>query len=209
MATGIRLALIEGQALFAKALSAVFSADEELTVVADYRSPAGAPLGSQRLDVIVLDIDGQTTDAGDLLRACLDASPGAHICVLSIHASPELMQRCLSFGASGYVVKDVQPPELIRAVKAIVAGHSYVDPRIAGGLLRNSVSRGRVDVNELSAREVEVVKLIAEGLANKEISARLHLSEKTVKNHISRIFSKLNVNARTQAAVHAIRTGLV
>jgi DNA-binding NarL/FixJ family response regulator len=119
------------------------------------------------------------------------------------------MQRCLSFGASGYVVKDVQPPELIRAVKAIVAGHSYVDPRIAGGLLRNSVSRGRVDVNELSAREVEVVKLIAEGLANKEISARLHLSEKTVKNHISRIFSKLNVNARTQAAVHAIRTGLV
>jgi DNA-binding NarL/FixJ family response regulator len=95
-------------------------------------------------------------------------------------------------------------------VKAVAEGQSYVDPRVAGGLLRRrTLNGGKPDITELSTREGEVIRLIAEGLANKQISARLHLSEKTVKNHISRIFSKLNITARTQAAVHAIRTGIV
>ncbi|MGH7756910.1 MAG: response regulator transcription factor, partial [Vulcanimicrobiaceae bacterium] len=109
-----------------------------------------------------------------------------------------------------YIVKDISPGELIRAVKTVASGESYVDPRVAGGLLRRrNTAAGRTEIAELSAREAEVIKLIAEGLANKQISARLNLSEKTVKNHISRIFSKLNINARTQAAVHAIRAGIV
>ena len=121
----------------------------------------------------------------------------------------ELMQRCLAAGAEGYIVKDVTPAELLRAVKMVAEGDTYVDPRVAGGLLRRrSISNGRPDLDELSVRETEVVRLIAEGLSNKEISARLGLSEKTVKNHISRIFSKLNICARAQAAVHAIRMGI-
>ena len=100
--------------------------------------------------------------------------------------------------------------QLLRAIKTVADGQSYVDPRVAGGLLRRrSLNAGKPDIMELSAREAEVLKLIAEGLANKQISARLHLSEKTVKNHVSRIFSKLNISARTQAAVHAIRAGIV
>jgi two-component system response regulator DevR len=209
MSNHIRVAVVEGQVLFAKALCTVLAADDDLIVVADFRTPMGAPLASPRPHVVVLDIDGQSADAVELIRACLDASPGVHICVLSMQVSADAMQRCISAGAGGYVVKDVQPAELIRAVKSIVAGDSYVDPRIAGGILRNRAARGGVDHNELSAREVEVIKLIAAGLANKQIGARLRLSEKTVKNHISRIFSKLNVNARAQAAVHAIRSGLV
>lgn len=119
------------------------------------------------------------------------------------------MQRCLAAGAEGYIVKDVTPAELLRAVKMVAEGDTYVDPRVAGGLLRRrSISNGRPDLDELSVRETEVVRLIAEGLSNKEISARLGLSEKTVKNHISRIFSKLNICARAQAAVHAIRMGI-
>jgi DNA-binding NarL/FixJ family response regulator len=91
----------------------------------------------------------------------------------------------------------------------VADGETYVDPRVAGGLLRRrSLSNGRPDVDELSVRETEVIRLIAEGLSNKEISGRLSLSEKTVKNHISRIFSKLHIYTRAQAAVHAIRTGL-
>jgi DNA-binding NarL/FixJ family response regulator len=121
-----------------------------------------------------------------------------------------MMQRCLSNGAEAYIVKDISPPELLRAIKTVADGQSYVDPRVAGGLLRRrSLNAGKPDIMELSAREAEVLKLIAEGLANKQISARLHLSEKTVKNHVSRIFSKLNISARTQAAVHAIRAGIV
>jgi DNA-binding NarL/FixJ family response regulator len=127
-----------------------------------------------------------------------------------MHLSSEMMQRCLSNGAEAYIVKDISPPELLRAIKTVADGQSYVDPRVAGGLLRRrSLNAGKPDIMELSAREAEVLKLIAEGLANKQISARLHLSEKTVKNHVSRIFSKLNISARTQAAVHAIRAGIV
>jgi DNA-binding NarL/FixJ family response regulator len=127
-----------------------------------------------------------------------------------MHLSSEMMQRCLNNCAEAYIVKDISPAELLRAIKTVADGQSYVDPRVAGGLLRRrSLNAGKPDIMELSAREAEVLKLIAEGLANKQISARLHLSEKTVKNHVSRIFSKLNISARTQAAVHAIRAGIV
>jgi DNA-binding NarL/FixJ family response regulator len=105
-------------------------------------------------------------------------------------------------------VKDVSPAEFIRALKLVGSGQTYVDARLAGGLLRKRGGGGK-DIMGLSVRETEVLQLIAEGLANKQIGVRLGLSEKTVKNHISRIFSKLDISARTQAAVHAIRVGIV
>ena len=93
---------------------------------------------------------------------------------------------------------------MIKALKGVAAGESYVDPRLAGGLLRKRRNGGKADIMGLSQRQTEVLQLIAErGLANKQIGVRLGLSEKTVKNHISRIFSKLDISARTQAAVHA------
>ena len=145
-----------------------------------------------------------------MIATCKEAAPTAHICILSMNLSAVIMQRCLASGAEAYIVKDISPAELLRAVKTVSEGQSYVDPRVAGGLLkRRSMNGGKPDITELSARESEVLKLIAEGLANKQISARLQLSEKTVKNHVSRIFSKLNISARTQAAVHAIRAGIV
>jgi len=206
----IRVAVVEFQALFAKALCSVFSGDPEINVIGDYRTPVAAQLAAARPDLVILDIDGQTTDVAEAIQTCASAASGTRVCVLSTRVTPEIMQRCLGAGADAYIVKDISPAELIKAAKSVASGETYVDPRVAGGLLRRSTATsGRPDLVELSARESEVIKLIAEGLANKQISARLHLSEKTVKNHISRIFSKLNINARTQAAVHAIRTGLV
>ena len=99
--------------------------------------------------------------------------------------------------------------DLSRALLAINAGDFYVDPRLAGSMLRRmSERRYKGDPTELSERETDVIQLIAIGLSNKQISEKLFLSEKTVKNHISRIFSKLNVTARTQAAIYAIKSGL-
>lgn len=207
---GIRVAVVESQVLFAKALCGIFADDDAFVVVGDYRTPAIDTLGLAEPDLVVIDLDGQPVDVARTLGTCLEAAPKARVCVLSMHLSPEMMQRCLTAGAEAYIVKDISPPELLRAVKTVAEGQSYVDPRVAGGLLRRrSQSNGKPDIMELSAREAEVLKLIAEGLANKQISARLHLSEKTVKNHVSRIFSKLNISARTQAAVHAIRAGIV
>lgn len=206
----VRLYVIEGQVLFGKALCQVFSLNQGLQIVGDSDTVDRAALAKANPDLILLDIDGGAVEVGEALAICRESAPNARVCVLSMRQQPEMMQCCLAAGAEGYIIKDVTPPELIRAVKIVAAGETYVDPRIAGDLLRRrSRSNGRADINELSIRETEVIRLIAEGLSNKEISARLSLSEKTIKNHVSRIFSKLNIYARTQAAVHAIKMGLV
>jgi DNA-binding NarL/FixJ family response regulator len=209
LAKPVRVLVVEGQALFGKALCQVLASDSDIEVVGDADSVANAPLRRLRPDLIVLDLDGHDQEFSEAMRTCRELAPQAKVCVLSTHVQPEVMQRCLSAGADGYVVKDILPAELMRAVKSVAAGHPYVDPRVAGGVLkRRSNGFGRASQNELSIRETEIIRLIARGMSNKEISGKLHLSEKTVKNHISRIFAKLNLTARTQAAVHAIKTGL-
>lgn len=207
--TKIRIAIVESQVLFAKALSALFAEDDDFVVAGDYRLPEPTTLAASFSDIVLLDLDGQQSDVASTLQLCVDPGSKARICVLSMHLSSEIMQRALANGADAYIVKDISPPELLRAIKTVADGQSYVDPRVAGELLRRRSQTSRPDIMELSQRESEVLKLIAEGLANKQISARLQLSEKTVKNHVSRIFSKLNITARTQAAVHAIRNGIV
>jgi DNA-binding NarL/FixJ family response regulator len=206
--TSLRVFVIESQRLFGKALCQVFALDGAVQIVGDSHAVDPQMLYRARPDLIILDLDG-SQDVTEGLAVCRDTVPQARVCVLSMRPQAELMQRCLAAGAEGYIVKDVTPAELLRAVKMVAEGDTYVDPRVAGGLLRRrSISNGRPDLDELSVRETEVVRLIAEGLSNKEISGRLGLSEKTVKNHISRIFSKLNICARAQAAVHAIRMGI-
>jgi DNA-binding NarL/FixJ family response regulator len=135
--------------------------------------------------------------------------PLAKICFVACHPHPELMLRVVEAGAEGYAQKDNAPGVLTNAVIAICNGAIHVDPRVGscppeeGG----SVRRART-FNNLSIRETEVLKLIADGYSNREISIALSLSEKTIKNHISRIFDKLNITARTQAVIHAIKTGI-
>jgi two-component system, NarL family, response regulator DevR len=204
----LRLYVVESQRLFSKALCQVFALDPGVIVVGDSHAVDAEALIRLSPDLIVLDLDGGV-EVTSGLEVCRQAAPQARVCVLSMRPHAELMQSCLAAGAKGYIVKDSTPAELVRAVKMIADGETYVDHRIAGVLLRRrSLATGRTDIEELSMRETEIVRLIAQGLSNKEISARLGLSEKTVKNHISRIFSKLNIGARSQAAVHAIRIGL-
>ena len=206
----VRLYIIEGQVLFAKALCQVFAQERAFEMVGDAQTIDEAGILRAKPDVIIVDLDGTNMSLVDALERCRTIAPDARICALTMRPAPEIMQRALAAGAEGYVIKDVTPSELIRAVKLVASGETYVDPRVAGGWLRRrSTGTRRADLNELSVRETEVIRLIAEGLSNKEISARLNLSEKTIKNHISRIFSKLNIYARTQAAVHAIKLGLL
>jgi two-component system response regulator DegU len=205
-----RLYVIEGQALFGKALCQVFASERSFEIAGDAQTIDETALAKARPDVILLDLDGLSTGLVDALERCREIAPNARLCALTMRPAPEIMQRILAAGADGYIVKDVTPGELVNAVKLVARGETYVDPRVAGGWLRRRSGNSRkADLNELSARETEVIRLIAEGLSNKEISGRLNLSEKTIKNHISRIFSKLNIYARTQAAVHAIKMGLL
>ncbi len=161
-------------------------------------------------DVILLSHEHGTTDMRSMIEASKLAVPTAKICVISCHEHPDLLQVVLDAGADGYTMKDVEPTELFLAINSVAVGSMYVDPRVGGLLLRQRGGYGlrAGTIKHLSPREVSVVRLIASGMSNKEISSDLDLSEKTVKNHVSRIFEKLNMSSRTQVVVHAIRSGI-
>lgn len=204
--TPLRVFIIEKQMLFGTAVAQILSADAGITVVGLAADHDSAHLGSVKPDVVVIDIDTDEVDATvDLVRT---ETPDTRICLLSMYSQPEVMQRCLSAGADGYIVKDSSLQELVAAIKAIGEGSSYVDPRVAAALLRRRTPAHLPYTSQLSPRETDIIRLIAQGLSNRDIGRRLVLSEKTVKNHVSRIFSKLHFTARSQAAVHAIRSGL-
>lgn len=206
----IRVAVVEGQVLFAKALCQVLTSEPGIEVIGDATSVTEIRLNGRTPDIIVIDLDGHSLDFFDSMRYCRSAAPTARVVVLSLNGHAELLQRCLSAGADGFVLKDVTPAELVRAVKAVAEGSTYVDPRIAGHVLRRqTLMSTRSAISDLSERETEIIRLIARGLSNKEIANSLSVSEKTVKNHISRVFSKLGITARTQAAIHAMKAGLV
>lgn len=203
-----RVVLIESQLLFARALSQVLSSDPAVRVSAVFKSVGDVQPLVGGADLILLDVDEYSGDVATALALCRERVAGAHVCALSSFVRPELMQRCLAAGADGFIIKDASVSELISAIKLLAAGTPYVDARVAGGVLRRRAANKEVPFNELSVRETEIVRLIAAGLSNRDIGAQLLLSEKTVKNHISRIFEKLQIPARTGVAVYAIRTGL-
>lgn len=204
----IRVFVVQQQVLMAKALCGVLEQDTAIRIAGDACAVKAAQLSKARPDLILLESDTTFETLCNAIGACRSACPSVRIGVLSEHLSSEVMQRALSAGADGYILTDITPAELVAAVKAMASGSLYVDPRLVGLILRKHVGIGHRDRNELSPRETDIVRLVACGLTNREISGRLGVSDKTVKNHISHIFAKLNVSTRTQVVIHAIRSGL-
>ena len=204
----IRVFVIQPQVLMAKALCNALEQHAGIRIVGDACAVDAGQLAKAQPDLILVESDASFEVLSSAIGTCRTAWPKGKIGVLSEHLSSEAMQRALSAGADGYIVTDITPAELVTAVKAMGSGSLYVDPRLVGLILRKHVGIGQRDRNELSPRETDIVRLVANGLTNREISERLGLSDKTVKNHISHIFAKLNVRTRTQVVVHAIRSGL-
>lgn len=200
----LRVLIIEKQTLFAKAVAQVLLADPDIRVVG-IAPGCDTPLLANDIDVAIVDLD--TIEIDDVVERFKSRSPETRICALSAHTQGELMQHCLSAGADAYIVKDSSLQELLAAIKTLGEGSSYVDPRVAAALLRRR-EPSKHPTNELSPREREIIRLIAQGLSNRDIGKRLVLSEKTIKNHVSHIFTKIHCTGRSQAAVHAIRIGL-
>lgn len=205
----LRTFVVERQTLIAKALHSFLNQNPLIHVVGDGPSVRVDELQRTRPDLIVFGLDNATHDVAEALTLARSIVPSVRFCVLSSYANPDVMQRSIASGADGFVVKDVSPGELDVALRVLASGASYVDPRVAGGMLKRRyvTSNAGSAISELTSREADILRLIAGGLSNKEISAKLKLSEKTIKNYVSRIFSKLNVSARTQAAVYAIKAG--
>ncbi|HZV80358.1 MAG TPA: response regulator transcription factor [Candidatus Binatus sp.] len=206
----VKVAVIEPQVLFRRVISDVLAADGRFTVASatNDASDISAAVASEP-DVILFDVDFHKGDPLDAIKHIREKCPNTRICILSIQPQQDLLAKSLLFGVEGYLVKDIAMDDLARALLTIHAGNVYVDPSLAGNMLRRLNSRRlRNDPSELSERETEVIRLIALGFSNRQISNKLYLSEKTVKNHISHIFAKINVTARTQAAIYALKSGM-
>jgi DNA-binding NarL/FixJ family response regulator len=207
----IRLFIVDRHPLITAALSQLLDATPNTRVVGSAQMANAGALRAAAPDVIMLTHEHGVTDMCAMIADCKAALPSVKTFVVSCHEHPELLQSVLEAGADGYTVKDVMPAELLKAIDTIASGIMFVDPRVGGTLLRQRGSSGRNGTGaakQLSTREVDVVRLIADGMSNKEISSTLDLSEKTIKNHVSRIFEKLHVSSRTQVVSHAIKTGI-
>jgi DNA-binding NarL/FixJ family response regulator len=170
-------------------------------------------LDEKKTDVLLLDINMPNMNGLQVLQHLREKKRNIKILILTIHNEVEYLVRAIEYGVNGYVLKDSESAVLKKAIYTIHRGETYIQPELAPLLKerledKNSLS-SHGDDDILTKREIEVLKLLAEGLFNKEIAYTLAISEKTVKNHVSNIFKKINVSDRTQAAVYAIRNNFV
>ena len=162
-------------------------------------------------DVLLLDINMPEMSGFEVLQAIKMQNYDIKVLMLTIHNEVEYVLKAVDFGADGYILKDSGSRELFKAVECVYNGERFIQPELTPALNSKLISRNtdQALIDELTKREVQVLKLLAEGLFNKEIADMLAISERTVKNHISNIFKKIGVADRTQAAVFAIRNGMI
>lgn len=168
-------------------------------------------LEKTQTDVLLLDINMPNMNGLKVLQYLREKKNNIKVLILTIHNEIEYLARAVEYGVNGYVLKDSESSVLKMAINTIYQGESYIQPDLTPLLKEKMVEKSLIDDIEdiLTNREIEVLKLLAEGLYNKEIAYILTISEKTVKNHVSNIFKKINVSDRTQAAVYAIRNNVV
>jgi DNA-binding NarL/FixJ family response regulator len=170
-----------------------------------------------RPDVVVMDFSMPVMDGVEATREIIEENPSARVLMLTITADETPVLDAMLAGACGYQLKDAAAAELVHSVRAAAMGQSMISPRIAAHLVRrlretNPIERPAVADDEsadLTSREVQILQLVAEGKENSQIAGELYISPKTVKNHVANILGKLAIENRVQAAVFAVRAGIV
>ncbi|MGI8478319.1 MAG: response regulator [Gaiellaceae bacterium] len=212
MADAIRVLIVDDHAVVREGLQAFLELQDGIEVVGEAEDGQEAVETALRLqpDVILMDLVMPRLDGVAAMRALRTSVPQARVVVLTSFLDDEKLLPAVRAGAAGYLLKNAQPQELARAVRAANAGEALLDPVVAARLVDTlSAEGGEEPLDRLTPREREVLILIGRGFPNKRIAQELGLSEKTVKNHVGRVLAKLGVSDRTQAAVLAVRAGLV
>lgn len=201
----IRVMVVDDHAIVRQGISDVLAADADIEIVALAKSgeEAVGVVADLRPDVVLMDLSMPGMDGVEATRQTMAAAPGVRVVMLTSFAEPQHVNAALDAGAVGYLLKDAEGEEIVRAVKAANRGEAPFSPRAAGALLSRRSERRSIE--DLTPREREVLALVGEGLANKQISRRLGIKEKTVKAHLSNVFQRIGVSDRTSAALWAAR----
>ncbi|HET9496367.1 MAG TPA: response regulator transcription factor [Chloroflexia bacterium] len=208
----ISVVIVDDHAIVRQGLRTYLETHSDIEVMAEASNGSEAvEVAREKLpDIVLMDLVMPVMDGVEATRAVTAASPSTRVIVLTSFSEDEKVFASIKAGAQGYLMKDVLPSELVRAIRTVHRGEAQLDPEIARKLMQEFTNpQPTTPKHDLTDRELEVLRLIAQGKSNKDISDELVLSEKTVKTHVSNILQKLHLSDRTQAAVYALRQKLV
>ncbi|MFZ4655463.1 MAG: response regulator [Caldilineaceae bacterium] len=212
----IRVLICDDQAIARHGLQMILSTAPDLHIIGQAQDGQEAVdlVAQHQPDLVLMDLKMPKMNGVQATRLIRQRFPAVQVLVLTTYDADEWVFDAVRAGANGYLLKDTPPQQLLAAIRNTVEGKTPVDPSVAGKLFSNFAKQPTPPtttklVEALSDREIEVLRLMAEGLTNAEIGAQIHLSEGTIRNYISTILDKLQVKDRTQAVVTAIRYGLI
>jgi NarL family two-component system response regulator LiaR len=210
----IRVLIVDDHGVVREGLRTFLDLQDGIEVVGEAADGEQGVDEAERLrpDVILMDLVMPKLDGVGAMRELRTRAPDAHVIVLTSFLDDDRLMPAIQAGAAGYLLKDVEPAELARAIRAADAGDAILDPSVAARVVRAIVDGSTPtapDQDRLTRREHEVLTLLARGRSNKRIGYELGISEKTVKTHVGHVFAKLGVTDRTQAALLAVQQGLV
>ncbi len=209
----IRVLIADDHAVVRQGLRTFLALQEELEVVGEVADGVEAVAAVERLepDVVLMDLVMPRLDGIEAIRRVRELSPSTRVIVLTSFVDEDRMVPAVRAGAGGYLLKDVEPQDLVRAIRTVHGGEALLHPAVVAKLMEEVAGEAARPeaAGLLTPREREVLVLIARGEANKLIALDLGVSEKTVKTHVSNILGKLGVSDRTQAALYAVREGIV
>ncbi|PEX74451.1 DNA-binding response regulator [Bacillus cereus] len=213
----IKVLLVDDHTVVLKGLAFFLSTQEDLELVGEANNGKEAlvKVGETTPDVILMDLYMPEMDGVEATAYIKKKYPNVKVIVLTSFSDQAHVLPALRAGASGYILKDVEPDQLVEAIRSAYKGNIQLHPDIANALLSQTLpveekeEEPSIQVDVLTARENEVLQLLAKGMSNKEVASVLVITEKTVKAHVSSILSKLNLSDRTQAALYAVKNGIV
>ena len=204
----IKVLLVDDHALFREGVAEIFDAEDDMQVVGEAENGLEAVTlaAKETPDVVILDVEMPVMGAEMAIGRILRASPSSKVLMLTMYDEPRLVRKLLALGAHGYIVKNATREELVAAVRTVYR----VDNRVVLSVSRNTADRLEgAEKSLLSSRELEVLLLAARAMSNSQIASYLHISEGTVKRHLTNIYAKLGVSSRADAAKKALTSGLI
>ena len=214
----IRVMICDDHALFRRGLIMVLESEEDIDVVAeaDDGDDAVTKAVESAPDVVLMDVRMPTVSGIEATRAIAEQVPTAKILMLTVSDEEGDLYEAIKAGATGYLLKEISIEEVAAAVRAVVSGQSLISPSMASKLLtefttlaKRAEERASVPTPRLTDRELEVLRLVAQGKSNREIAGDLYISENTVKNHVRNILEKLHLHTRMEAVMYAVREKLL